>query len=98
MKNVLTNEELNDLDKYLRAANYLSACQLYLLDNPLLKRPLKIEDIKRNIVGHWGTVPGQNFIYVHLNRIIKKYNLNMIYVSGPGHGGQAMVSNTYLEG
>ena len=98
MKEVLTQEELQNIDKYLRALNYLSACQLYLLDNPLLNRPLKIEDIKRNIVGHWGTVPGQNFIYTHLNRIINKYDLNMIYISGPGHGGNAMVANAYLEG
>ena len=98
MNDVLTDIEVDKIDRYFRAANYLSAGQLYLLSNPLLKRPLKITDIKRNIVGHWGTVPGQNFIYVHLNRIIKKYNLNMIYVSGPGHGGNAMVSNTYLEG
>ena len=98
MKEVLTQEELQNIDKYLRALNYLSACPLYLLDNPLLNRPLKIEDIKRNIVGHWGTVPGQNFIYTHLNRIINKYDLNMIYISGPGHGGNAMVANAYLEG
>ena len=90
--------ELQKIDAYWRAANYLSACQLYLLDNPLLKRELKITDIKKKIVGHWGTTPGQNFIYAHLNRVIKKYDLNMIYISGPGHGGQAMVSNTYLEG
>ena len=95
---MITNDELIKIDKYFRASNYLSACQLYLLDNPLLKRPLKIEDIKRNIVGHWGTVPGQNFIYVHLNRIIKRYDLNMIYLSGPGHGGNAMVAQSYLEG
>ena len=94
----MLEEEKIKLDKYLRAANYLSACQLYLLDNPLLKRELRIEDIKRNIVGHWGTVPGQNFIYVHLNRIINKYDLNMIYLSGPGHGGNAMVAESYLEG
>ena len=98
IKNVLSNEELEKIDKYFRAANYLSAGQLYLLSNPLLREPLKITDIKKNIVGHWGTVPGQNFIYVHLNRIIKKYDLNMIYISGPGHGGNAMVANTYLEG
>ena len=98
MNEMLNEEELEKIDKYFRAANYLSAGQLYLLDNPLLKEPLKITDIKRKIVGHWGTVPGQNFIYVHLNRIIKKYNLNMIYLSGPGHGGNAMVANTYLEG
>lgn len=97
-KNVLSNEELENIDKYFRAANYLSVGQLYLLNNPLLKEPLKRSDIKKNIVGHWGTVPGQNFIYAHLNRIIKKYDLDMIYLSGPGHGGNAIVSNTYLEG
>lgn len=90
--------ELEILDGYFRAVNYLSAGQLYLLDNPLLKRPLVKEDIKKKIVGHWGTVPGQNFIYTHLNRIINKYDLNMIYLSGPGHGGNFMVANTYLEG
>ena len=90
--------ELEKIDAYFRALNYLSLGQLYLKDNPLLKRPLKIEDIKPNVVGHWGTAPGQNFVYVHLNRIIKKYKLDMIYISGPGHGGQAMVANTYLEG
>lgn len=97
MKNTLTKEELNKIDAYFRASNYLSACQLYLLDNPLLKRRLELTDIKHTLVGHWGTVPGQNFIYTHLNRIIKKYNLNMIYISGPGHGGNAMVSQAYLE-
>lgn len=90
--------ELEKLDGYFRAANYLSACQLYLLNNPLLKRPLNKEDIKKKIVGHWGTVPGQNFIYTHLNRIINKYDLDMIYISGPGHGGNFMIANTYLEG
>ena len=90
--------ELERLDAYFRAANYLSACQLYLLDNPLLKRPLEKKDIKKKIVGHWGTVPGQNFIYTHLNRLINKYDLNMIYISGPGHGGNFMIANTYLEG
>lgn len=90
--------ELEILDGYFRAVNYLSVGQLYLLDNPLLKRPLIKEDIKKKIVGHWGTVPGQNFIYTHLNRIINKYDLNMIYLSGPGHGGNFMVANTYLEG
>lgn len=92
------NDEINKINDYWNAANYLSACQLYLLDNPLLKRPLEDKDVKSKIVGHWGTVPGQNFIYVHLNRIIKKNNLNMIYLSGPGHGGNAMIANTYLEG
>lgn len=96
--NVLNDKEIKILDAYFRACNYLSVGQLYLLDNPLLKRPLEFGDLKKNIVGHWGTTPGQNFIYTHLNRVIKKYDLNMIYVSGPGHGGQAMVSNTYLEG
>lgn len=91
-------EELQKLDRYFRTANYLSACQLYLLDNPLLKRKLERKDIKRKIVGHWGTVPGQNFIYTHLNRVINKYDLNMIYLSGPGHGGNFMVANTYIEG
>ncbi len=90
--------ELEKMDAYFRAANYLSLGQLYLRDNPLLKRPLELNDIKSKLVGHWGTVPGQNFVYVHLNRIIKKYDLNMIYISGPGHGGQAAVSNVYLEG
>ena len=94
----MEKKELKRLDAYFRAANYLSVGQLYLLDNPLLKRKLSLKDIKPNVVGHWGTVPGQNFIYVHLNRVIKKYNLNMIYISGPGHGGNAMVANTYLEG
>ncbi len=90
--------ELEKMNDYWNAANYLALGQLYLLDNPLLEEPLKREHIKKKIVGHWGTVPGQNFIYTHLNRIIKKYDLNMIYISGPGHGGNAMVAQTYLEG
>ena len=94
----MDNRELKKIDAYFRAANYLSVGQLYLLDNPLLKRSLTIKDIKHKIVGHWGTAPGQNFIYAHLNRVIKKYDLNMIYISGPGHGGEALVANTYLEG
>lgn len=94
----LTNASLQKMDAYFRAANYLSVAQLYLKDNPLLQRELTFDDIKSKLVGHWGTVPGQNFVYVHLNRVIKKYNLNMIYICGPGHGGQALVSNTYLEG
>jgi len=97
-KTYLDSDLLNKMDMYFRATNYLSVAQLYLLDNPLLRRKLTINDIKPNIVGHWGTAPGQNFIYVHLNRVIKKFDLNMIYISGPGHGGQAMVANTYLEG
>ena len=89
-------EDFKKIDAYFRAANYLSLGQLYLKDNPLLRRPLELSDVKSKLVGHWGTVPGQNFVYTHLNRIIKKYDLNMIYVSGPGHGGQAAVSNVYL--
>ena len=94
----INDEMLNKMDAYWRAANYLAAGQLYLLDNPLLKEPLKPEHIKKKIVGHWGTVPGQNLIYVHLNRIIKQYDLDMILLSGPGHGGNFFVANTYLEG
>ena len=94
----ISPELLEKMDAYWRAANYLSAGQLYLLDNPLLREHLTTDHIKKKIVGHWGTVPGQNFIYVHLNRVIKKYDLDMIYISGPGHGGNFMVANTYLEG
>ena len=94
----LRRQELNDLNNYFMASNYLSLAQLYLWDNVLLKRKLSFSDIKPKLVGHWGTAPGQNFIYTHLNRIIKKYNLNMIYISGPGHGGEAMISHAYLEG
>ena len=94
----LSKQEIIDINDYWNAANYLSVGQLYLLDNPLLRRKLSINDIKPNVVGHWGTAPGQNFIYVHLNRIIRKYDLKMIYISGPGHGGQAMIANNYLEG
>src|SRR5258706_8199477 len=93
-----TPDLLDKMDAYWRAANYLSVGQIYLYDNPLLKRPLTLADVKRMLLGHWGTTPGQNFIYVHLNRVIKKYDLDMIYVSGPGHGGPAVVANTYLEG
>jgi xylulose-5-phosphate/fructose-6-phosphate phosphoketolase len=96
--NPLTPELRDKLDAYWRAANYLSVGQIYLYDNPLLKRPLTLADVKHMLLGHWGTTPGQNFIYVHLNRVIKKYDLDMIYVSGPGHGGPAVVGNTYLEG
>ena len=94
----LASDVLRKMDAYFRAANYLSVAQLYLKANPLLRKKLTFNDIKTKLVGHWGTVPGQNFIYTHLNRVIKKYNLNMIYVCGPGHGGQAPVTNTYLEG
>ena len=94
----LSPELSQRIDAYWRAANYLSVGQIYLFDNPLLKRPLAPTDIKHMLLGHWGTTPGQNFIYAHLNRVIKKHDLDMIYVSGPGHGGPAVVANTYLEG
>ena len=97
-ENTLDPELLRKMDAYWRAANYLSVGQIYLYDNPLLKQPLQLNDVKRMLLGHWGTTPGQNFIYVHLNRIIKQFDLNMIYMSGPGHGGPALVGNTYLEG
>ena len=95
---VLDATTARNIDAYWRAANYLSVGQIYLCDNPLLKEPLAAAHIKRMLLGHWGTTPGQNFIYTHLNRCIKKYDLNMIYVSGPGHGGPAVVAGTYLEG
>ncbi|ERK58099.1 D-xylulose 5-phosphate/D-fructose 6-phosphate phosphoketolase [Oscillibacter sp. KLE 1728] len=94
----MTPTQLKQVDAWWRASNYLSACQLYLLDNPLLKRPLAASDLKQTIVGHWGTVPGQNFIYTHLNRVIQKDDLDMIYLSGPGHGGNAMVAQDWLDG
>ena len=94
----LSPELLHKINAYWRAANYISAGQIYLYNNPLLKEPLKMSDIKPLVVGHWGTVPGQNFIYAHLNRVINKYDLNMFYVAGPGHGGAALVGNVYLEG
>ena len=97
-KAALTPQQCKLLDAYWRASNYLSACQLYLLDNPLLTKPLEPAHIKKKIVGHWGTVPAQTFIYTHLNRAITKYDLDMIYLSGPGHGGNAMVSHAYMEG
>ncbi|MEO9021088.1 MAG: phosphoketolase family protein [Ginsengibacter sp.] len=97
-ENTLTPGLLKKIDAYWRAANYLSVGQLYLHQNPLLREPLKLEHIKKMLLGHWGTTPGQNFIYAHLNRVIKKYDLDMIYLSGPGHGGPALVANTYLEG
>jgi xylulose-5-phosphate/fructose-6-phosphate phosphoketolase len=94
----LSPELLHRMDAYWRAANYLSVGQLYLYDNPLLKKPLELSHVKPLVVGHWGTTPGQNFIYVHLNRVIKKYDLDMFYIAGPGHGGPALVGHTYLEG
>lgn len=94
----LSPELLHKIDAYWRAANYLSVGQIYLYDNPLLREPLTLSHVKPLVVGHWGTTPGQNFIYVHLNRVIKQYDLNMLYIAGPGHGGPALVGNTYLEG
>ena len=97
-KKPMNDEMLQKMDAYWRAANYLSAGQLYLLDNPLMRTPLTMEHIKKKIVGHWGTVPGQNFVWTHCNRVIKRYDLDMIYISGPGHGGNFQIANTYLEG
>jgi len=94
----LSTDEIQKIDAYWRAANYLSVGQIYLLDNPLLKKPLSLEHIKPRLLGHWGTTPGLNFIYAHMNRAIKKFDLNAIYITGPGHGGPALVANTYLEG
>ena len=94
----LNREELKQIDAYWRASNYLSVGQIYLLDNPLLRTPLKIEHVKPRLLGHWGTTPGLNFIYVHLNRVIKAHDLSVVYIAGPGHGGPALVANVYLEG
>jgi hypothetical protein len=94
----LSPAELDKTDRYWRAANYLSVGQIYLYANPLLREPLKLEHTKPRLLGHWGTTPGLNFIYVHFNRVIKKYDLDVIYICGPGHGGPGMVANTYLEG
>ncbi|HYP13653.1 MAG TPA: hypothetical protein VEQ63_07000, partial [Bryobacteraceae bacterium] len=94
----LDPEELRLIDAYWRASNYLSVGQIYLLDNPLLKQPLQLDHVKPRLLGHWGTTPGLNFIYVHCNRLIQKHDLNMIYIAGPGHGGPAVVAQTYLEG
>src|ERR1700710_1426345 len=98
MNSQLSPELMQKIHAYWRAANYLSVGQMYLRDNPLLRDPLKIEHIKHMLLGHWGTSPGQNFIYAHLNRLIRQYDLDMIYIAGPGHGGPALVVNTYLEG
>src|SRR5215510_7695649 len=94
----LSDNDVRKIDAYWRAANYLSVGQIYLYDNPLLTEPLRLEHIKPRLLGHWGTTPGLNFIYVHCNRLIREHDLNMIYVCGPGHGGPGMVANTYLEG
>ena len=96
--NQLSDPEVRLLNAYWRAANYLSVGQIYLYDNPLLREPLKLQHVKPRLLGHWGTTPGLNFIYVHLNRVIKLRDLNVIYVTGPGHGGPGLVANTYLEG
>ena len=98
MAETLSKEQLRLLDAYWRAANYLSVGQIYLYDNPLLKEALTKEHIKPRLLGHWGTTPGLNFIYAHLNRVIKARDLDMIYITGPGHGGPALVANAYLEG
>src|SRR5512136_1908218 len=98
MANALSDNERSKIDAYWRAANYLSVGQIYLYDNPLLKQPLSHEHIKPRLLGHWGTTPGLNFIYVHLNRLIVDNDLDMIYICGPGHGGPGIVANTYLEG
>ena len=95
---VLEPHEWLQIDAYWRAANYLSVGQIYLYGNPLLREPLTLAHVKPLVVGHWGTTPGQNFIYVHLNRTIRLHDLDMIYIAGPGHGGPALVANTYLEG
>ena len=97
-KRPLSEEELRKMHAYWRATNYLSVGQIYLYANPLLQEPLKLEHVKPRLLGHWGTTPGLNFIYVHFNRLIKKYDLNVVYVTGPGHGGPGLVANTYLEG
>jgi len=94
----ISHELLRKINAYWRAANYLSVGQLFLCENPLLREPLKLSHVKSMLLGHWGTTPGQNFIYVHLNRVIRKFDLDMIYISGPGHGGPAIVGNVYLEG
>lgn len=94
----LNQSELLKINAYWRAANYLSVGQIYLLDNPLLREPLTLEHVKPRLLGHWGTTPGLNFIYVHLNRLIKQQDLNIIYIAGPGHGGPGLVANTWLEG
>ena len=97
-KGPITEELLGRMDRWFRAANYLAAGQLYLLENPLLRKPLTIDQVKKKIVGHWGTVPGQNFVFVHLNRAIKRYDLDLILLSGPGHGGNFYIANDYLDG
>src|ERR1700675_460537 len=98
MDNPLSPDLLRKMNAYWHAANYLSVGQIYLLDNPLLREPLQLKHIKPRLLGHWGTTPGLNFVYLHLNRLIKKHDLAVLYVTGPGHGGPGVVANTYLEG
>src|SRR5436853_4415919 len=98
MPQTLDRKQLDLVDAYWRAANYLSVGQIYLYDNPLLREPLAKEHVKPRLLGHWGTTPGLNFIYAHLNRVIKKYDLSTLYITGPGHGGPGLVANAYLEG
>jgi xylulose-5-phosphate/fructose-6-phosphate phosphoketolase len=98
MSTAFTTAELERVDAYWRAANYLSVGQIYLLDNPLLREKLQLKHIKRRLLGHWGTTPGLNFIYVHLNQMIKRHGSNVLFVTGPGHGGPGIVANSYLEG
>ncbi|WP_213877094.1 phosphoketolase family protein [Pseudomonas sp. dw_358] len=98
MRKTLSTEQLRKMDAYWRAANYLSVGQIYLADNPLLEEPLRLEHVKRRLLGHWGTTPGLNFLYVHCNRLIREYDLNMVFITGPGHGGPGLVAQTYLEG
>src|SRR5213595_3786038 len=94
----MSPEELRSIDAWWRAANYLGVGQIYLLDNPLLREPLRLEHVKPRLLGHWGTTPGLNLVYAHMNRAIRARDLNAIYVTGPGHGGPGLVANTYLEG
>src|SRR6266568_5740580 len=94
----LSEDQLRTINAYWRAANYLSVGQIYLLDNPLLREPLRPEHVKPRLLGHWGTTPGLNFVYVHMNRVIRNWDLNAMYVIGPGHGGPGLVANAYLEG
>src|ERR1051326_574613 len=98
METALSPELLAKMDAYWRAANYLSVGQIYLLDNPLLKKPLSVDHVKPRLLGHWGTTPGLNFLYAHLNRVIVEHDLDAIYIAGPGHGGPGVVANVYLEG
>ena len=98
MSEPLSDQQLSLIDAYWRASNYLTVGQIYLMANPLLREPLRREHIKPRLLGHWGTSPGQNFIYVHLNRLIREHDADIIYISGPGHGGPSVMSHTYLEG